>query len=466
MSTTRVSRRELLAGSVAAILGRRAGAAEFTSLGGLLTATLSAGPATVTIAGRPVRVLAYNGQVPGPLLVVAPGDTVRLKLKNNIGRVTNLHFHGLHISPSGTADNVTLQIPAGGEYDYDFQIPLDHPTGTYWYHPHIHHDTANQVAAGLSGVIQIRGLMDAIPEIQAAAEHTLVLQDWSIGSDGALVAPTNMEMMQGREGSTVTVNAETNPAFPITAGGLLRLRTLNAAASRFHRLQMENHTMHLIATSGGPLKYSRSVSEYLLVPGERIELLVSGERSSGTFRLLSLPYTRIGGRMGGGMMRGGMMGGRSAASTIALASIRYAGAAPATMGIPARIGDPPTQAAAQNLRTFTLRDTGMMMMAGRMTINGVAFDPLRVNEQVNLNTTEEWEFRNAGAMDHPMHLHVNPFQIAGQTDDSWHDVVLVPRGQTRSIRVTFRDYPGRTMYHCHILDHEDMGMMGIVEMLA
>jgi FtsP/CotA-like multicopper oxidase with cupredoxin domain len=108
----------------------------------------------------------------------------------------------------------------------------------------------------------------------------------------------------------------------------------------------------------------------------------------------------------------------------------------------------------------------MMMMAGRMTINGIAFDPLRVNEQVNLNTTEEWEFRNAGAMDHPMHLHVNPFQIAGQTDDSWHDVVLVPRGQTRSIRVTFREYPGRTMYHCHILDHEDMGMMGIVEMLA
>ena len=113
MSTTRVSRRELLAGSVTAILGRRAGAAEFTSLGGLLTATLSAGPATVTIAGRPVRVLAYNGQVPGPLLVVAPGDTVRLKLKNNIGRVTNLHFHGLHISPSGTADNVTLQNPCG-----------------------------------------------------------------------------------------------------------------------------------------------------------------------------------------------------------------------------------------------------------------------------------------------------------------------------------------------------------------
>ena len=466
MSTARVSRRELLAVSAAAMLGRPTDAVDFTSSFGLLTATLMAEPATVTIAGRSVRVLAYNGQVPGPLLIAAPGDTVRLKLKNNIGRPTNLHFHGLHISPSGTADNVSLHIASGDEYDYEFRIPLNHPTGTYWYHPHIHHDTANQVAAGLAGVIHIRGLVDTIPELQVAAEHTLVLQDWSIGSDGALLPPINMQMMQGREGATVTVNAVRNPVLSVPAGGLLRLRILNAAASRFHRLQIENHTMHLIVTSGGPLKYPRALSEYLLVPGERIEVLVSAERSSGTYRLLSLPYTRVGGRMGDGMMGGGMMGGRTSGSTITLASLQYAGIAPVPLSVPGRIGDPGAQAAAQHRRTFTLRDTGMMMMGGRMTINGVAFDPLRVNEQVSLNTTEEWEFRNAGTMDHPMHLHVNPFQIVGQTDDSWHDVVLVPRGQTRSVRVTFRDHPGRTMYHCHILDHEDMGMMGVVEMLA
>jgi FtsP/CotA-like multicopper oxidase with cupredoxin domain len=127
--------------------------------------------------GRPARALTYNGLLPGPLLEVQPGDTVRIRLHNRLARPTNLHYHGLHIPPGGTADNVFLSVAAGASQTYSFTLPADHPAGTFYYHPHRHGTVADQVFGGLGGVLIVRGALDRIPELRAADEQVLFLKD-------------------------------------------------------------------------------------------------------------------------------------------------------------------------------------------------------------------------------------------------------------------------------------------------
>ena len=116
-----------------------------SSKAGLLRLELSAKPQTLSIGDRPANLLTYNGQVPGPLLEAIPGDTVQLTFTNQLAQPTNLHFHGLHIPPTGSGDDVFLEIPPGEKHTYDFQIPSDHPAGTFWYHPHYHGLVAEQL---------------------------------------------------------------------------------------------------------------------------------------------------------------------------------------------------------------------------------------------------------------------------------------------------------------------------------
>lgn len=230
-----------------------------TSQDGLLEVNLQAAPETVLVDGRPAELLAFNGQVPGPRLVARAGDQVRIHLTNHLHHPTNLHYHGLHISPQDNGDNVFLQVPPGERFTYEFTIPRDHPSGTFWYHPHHHGHGAEQVFGGLAGLFVIRGALDEIPEIQAAQEEFMVLQDFEMNAAGQQVAPHPMTLMRGREGSRVTVNGQVNPGLMVAQGGLLRLRFLNASAARFYRLQLEDHPFYLTATdvarSHRPLNY-------------------------------------------------------------------------------------------------------------------------------------------------------------------------------------------------------------------
>jgi FtsP/CotA-like multicopper oxidase with cupredoxin domain len=149
--------------------------------------------------------------VPGPRLEIRPGDQVRIRFANPLPEVTNLHFHGLHVSPSGNADNVFLEIQPGGNKTYEFSLPQDHRGGTYWYHPHVHHLIARQVWAGLAGLLIVRGELDDIPEMRDADEEFLVLKDFGLDANGDLLTPDpSPQIMQGREGDLVLVNGELN----------------------------------------------------------------------------------------------------------------------------------------------------------------------------------------------------------------------------------------------------------------
>lgn len=458
-------------------------ASRLRSSGGRLELDLVAQETNVAILGGPARALTYNGLLPGPVLEAEPGDAVRIQLHNSLARPTNLHYHGFHIPPGGSADNVFVRVAPGQSHTYAFTLPADHPAGTFYYHPHHHGTTADQVFGGLGGVFIVRGALDQIPEVGAAQEQVLFLKDLP-GEGGS--SSMGMGMMLGREGAVLTVNGQVSPALEIASGGLLRLRIVNGSNARFWRLALEDHPFHLIATDGGAIEAPVELEELLLAPGERAEVLVRGERQGGRYRLLNLPYDRgAGGMMGGmgsrmgigrGMVRGmgmgrGMVGsGFEQQGPVPIATVNYAGSV-TPLPLPERLLPVEPLPAPVRRRRFVLNHGMAPGMGMVFLINGRAYEHGRIDTSVRLGDTEEWELVNDGVMDHPFHVHINPFQVISRNGTAepwraWRDVVLVRPGETVRIRARFDDFAGRTLYHCHILDHEELGMMGTLEITA
>ena len=438
----------------------------YRSDAGQLSLSLEAAAQWVRLGERSAHLMTYNGQLPGPQLEARAGDRVKIHFTNRLKQPTNLHFHGLHIPPTGAGDNVFLDIPPGASHTYEFQIPQGHPAGTFWYHPHRHGLVAEQLFAGLAGLFIVRGALDDIPEIQAAREIFLVLKDLALDRRGRIPNPGHAAQMTGRVGDLLLGNGQLNPSLEVAQGELLRLRLLNASPSRFFQLSLEDHPLFLIATDGGAIATPIELETLTLAPGERAEVLVSASRAPGQYRLLNRPFNPAQGMMGGGMMGGGMMGGGTARrQTETVATLIYSGTGP-EMPLPTELLTVEPLPEPQTVRQFALghgMGQGMVFL-----INGQAFDPGRIDTQTVLNTVEDWEIINAGTMAHPFHVHTNKFQILSRNGEpepyaAWKDVVSVSPGERVRLRIAFRDYPGKTVYHCHVLDHEDRGMMGILE---
>jgi FtsP/CotA-like multicopper oxidase with cupredoxin domain len=432
---------------------------------GLLELDLEASYRPITLGNKQAYLLAYNGQVPGPRLEANPGDTVRIRFTNNLSNPTNIHQHGLHIPPTGNADNVFLNIQPKERFNYEFTIPKNHPGGIFWYHPHRHGLVAEQLFGGLAGLFVVRGELDKIPEIKAAKEEFLVLQDFALDYEGKLInSSAHMSLMLGREGNLITVNGQPKHAFSLPTNGLLRWRILNASPSRFYRLSLENHPFYLIATDGNALAEPVKAKELLLTPGQRVDVLIRGDKKPGQYRLLNLPYNRGGMGMMGGR---GMMGGDNNDTSAVIATINYDSPVE-TVFLPNKLLSVPALPEPKQVRSFRFNH-GMRPGVGMaFLINGKSYERERIDTQVKLNTVEDWEIVNTGAMDHTFHLHVNHFQVISRNGTpepyrAWRDTVLVRQGETVRIRIPFRDFAGKTVYHCHILDHEDLGMMANLE---
>ena len=432
----------------------------YQSSNGLLELDLEAKENLVNLGDRQAYLLTYNGQIPAPRLEARSGDKVRIHFTNNLEQSTNIHYHGLHIPITANADNVFLKIEPGEKLTYEFQIPENHPSGTFWYHPHRHGLVAEQLFGGLAGLFIVRGKDDEIPELKAAQEEFIVLQDFSIEDNGRRSDSAHMSLMMGREGDIIAVNGQVNPSLNLPAGGLLRLRILNASPSRFYRLALEDYAFYHIATDGNSLNKPVEVNELLLTPGQRADVLVKGDKESGQYRLLNLPYDR--GSIG--MMGGAMMGRSNRDEPIALATVNYESSVE-SQALPNKLTSISTLPESQTVKRFELNH-GMSPGVGMaFLINGKYYQGDRLNTKVKLNTVEDWELINTGVMDHPFHVHGNAFQVIsrnGQPESllAWRDTVLVKRGETVRIRIPFNDFTGKTVYHCHVLDHEDLGMMG------
>jgi FtsP/CotA-like multicopper oxidase with cupredoxin domain len=430
------------------------------STDGLLRVRLEAAEGPLTVAGRQATAYGYNGSLPGPTLRLRPGDRLQVQLVNRLGAPTNLHVHGLHVSPEGNGDNAFVTVAPGEAFDYEYRLPDDHPPGVYWYHPHHHGTVADQVFGGLYGAIVVEDL----EELPISRERVLVVSDITLDGAGRLQQPSTMAQMMGREGELVLVNGQVRPVFTARPGERERWRIVNACVARYVRLRLDGQRMDLLGIDSGRVAEPRRIDEVVLATGNRADLLVTAAEGASTFTALGVDRGGMGGMMGGGPISGDVG---------PIATFEVSGTAVSALpSVPARPGPRDLRDVEPTTRRRLVFDMGMGggMGPGGMdfTIDGREFDADRVDRAVTLGTVEEWSIANTSPMDHPMHLHVWPMQIVAEAgrpveDVRWQDVVNIPARSAVAVRIAFDGFGGRTVYHCHILDHEDRGMMGVVE---
>lgn len=472
---------------------------------GVVEFSLKASTNKVKLRGKEAieaELMTYNGTYPGPTLRVKEGDLVRIRFQNDLNQPTNLHFHGLHTSPQDPGDNPLRVINPGETAMYEFSIPKD-SAGTYWYHPHHHGNVNTQLFAGLAGTIVVDGALNSIAELRNVPDYLIALKDLDVDSAGKIPLLNRQDWMNGREGSLVLINGAIDPTFE-TDAGLIRLRLVNQSSARHYNLKLEGHPMTVIATDGGFVNTPYPVDTLLLAPGERYEVLVNFKQIRDV-ALVNLPYPR--GRMGIDTMNmGGMMGGNSGMNGMRspenrsgmpnnlpsdsmggmnmpemgnmrtqatgegrIMTLKFTGAHK-TASLPPRINSIQALNPQTVAQKRTIKFTEVMQMLS-FSFNDKEFDPNRVDIRAKLGTVELWDLVNDSDMDHPFHLHTNSFQIYtrnGRTEaqPTWKDVVNVKSKETVQILVPFADFAGITVFHCHILEHEERGMMGVVEILA
>jgi FtsP/CotA-like multicopper oxidase with cupredoxin domain len=424
------------------------------SADGRLDVSLEAGYGPAMVGGRAVTTYAYNGQVPGPTLRLRAGDTLAVSLANRMDEATNLHTHGLHVSPAGTSDNVFRHVGPGETADYAFAIPEDGISGLlipgfYWYHPHLHGDSAEQVTGGMVGALIVEGPLDELPGIAGLPERLLILGAAQFDEAGEVALPGETDA------PTIFVNGQAQPTIAIAPGETQRWRILNASSFSFMNLALDGHRLHQIAADGNPLDAVWSREAILLAPGERIEVLVQGG-APGEYAFRALPWGE---------------------------NLEFQ-AQPESMPIATLVSDGPmAEASPLPTKLFgfeDLRDAdidrrrelvfSVTVDPFRTLIDGREFDHDRVDQRVMLGATEEWRLVNTSSDWHPFHIHVNDYQVVEVNGEphvarSWEDTTPIPAFGEIVIRTRFLDFAGTYVYHCHLLDHEDMGMMGVVEVV-
>ena len=436
------------------------------SQGGSLSVRLEAASGSHLVGGRKATTLGYNGGLPGPTLRVRAGDVLRIQLVNRLEEPTNLHMHGLHVSPEDNGDNVFVVVDPGDSFSYEYRLPDDHPPGVYWYHPHHHGMVANQLFGGLYGAI----IVEDANTVPVTRERVMVVSDISLDASGQILTPSTMAQMMGREGSLVLVNGQAAPVLEARPGERERWRVVNACSSRYLSLRLDGQGVQLLGRDSGRLTQPLGVQDVQLSPGNRADLVVTARRDRSVLR--AEPFDR------GGMMAG-MMGGGSMSRSggpVDLATFEVRGSTQPELAPLPRQDTPRDlrgrQVSRERVLTMRMGMGGGMMGGGAsqgmsFTIDGNKFDPARVDQSVKVGAIEEWTIRNDSPMDHPFHLHVWPMQLLTENGapvktPTWLDVVNVPARGEVTVRIAFDDFGGRTVYHCHILDHEDRGMMGVV----
>ena len=445
------------------------------SVNGVLSTTLRVAYAYRRIGGVRLYVRSYEGGSPGPTLRVKPGDTLRIKLINDLPpnrdempadmsqphqfNNTNFHFHGSHASPSGIADNVMRSMAPGCTYEIEIELPDDHTKGAYWYHPHHHGSADIQMASGMLGMVVVEGDFADVPEIAAARERLLVLTQVVYDAYGMV---ENFETLFPETATRfLAINGQRRPMIEMRPGEVQRWRILNAAYQDDMLLELEKHDLHAVAYDGIQLGAMQPLGKLLIAPGQRADLLVKAG-AAGTYALNAVPYDQ-----------------GHPSPTGSLARVVVCGA-PMDMKLPGVLPPPPLRTIEDseitNRRKLTFSATAPEADAAghwqefAFFIDGKKFDPKRIDQRVELGAVEEWTIVNTHEHDdHVFHIHTNPFQVVSVDGESldvpeWRDSVIVARkGGQVVFRSRFLDFTGVYMVHCHMMNHEEMGMMQTVE---
>lgn len=416
--------------------------------------TLEARIADVELApGRVVSMWTYDGVLPGPRIEARVGDLVRVRFTNALPDSTTVHWHGVRVPAAmDGAPVVQSPIAPGGSFTYEFRVP---DAGTFWYHPHVRSD--EQVERGLYGPLVVRGER----EPESTSDRVVVLDDILLDESWQLVPFDSSYAMVGRQGNVILANGRSLPVADVQPGGLHRFRFVNAANARYFRLALPGARFTLIGTDGGPIEQPQELDEILLVPGERADVLVVAPMPSGAvLEWQSLSYDR-------GHETG-------TAPDVSVFQMRSTGEPATALTVPATLGTVPELPSATVMRELRLEEMedggghaghGDPGAAGPLfAINGRIY-PDSESLLATLGDVEEWSIVNTTMMDHPFHLHGFRFQIVDAQGTApsfraWRDTINIVAMQTVRFRVRLETNPGTWMFHCHILEHAERGMMG------
>lgn len=412
------------------------------------------------LKGRSSTTLSYANGLLGPTIRAETGQTVDVVLQNNLIEETNIHWHGL-ILPENMDGHPRDVASAGSSLNYS--LPIIQRAGTYWYHPHPHGSTGKQVFMGLAGMFVVNDPEETALNLPTGEyEVPVVIQDKHFEGNNLDYSPNEDEMMTGYLGEQILVNGVHAPLLRV-ASTWYRLRILNGSTARVYNLGLtEKKQLTIIGSDGGLLKAPETVSNILLGPGERLDVLIdfSGLAVGKELYLVSSKFSEfnIQGRQSFNLMKFKID--RVASSNFTL---------PPTLSIINTL----TEAQAVKTRTFDIAQTsggsGGHDGMGRHSINGKIFEMGRVDETVSAGTTEIWEFDNSSGDEiHPMHIHGVQFQVLERmggrntvtaSEKGWKDTILLMPGEKVRVIMTFPDYRGVFVFHCHNLEHEDDGMM-------
>lgn len=502
------------------------------------------------IDGKKVRLRAYNDTVPGPLIVTRPGELLNIRVQNDLPPYdssgwngnhnvphnissTNLHTHGLDVRPHlfeplGTSNPLAemISIHPGEHKDYPFQLPDDQPSGLYWYHPHHHGSTAVQAVSGMAGAMIVKGPIDEVPEIKAAQDILLAIQDiglfksndepdlwcyepkqnaiWQTFGGNVTIYnpktgkndPTDLTcgfttgdyacryyMLNGepffKEEHNPDINNATKPLptqmkvkrYKIAPGEVVRFRMLNASSDNLMPIVVQGHEMHLIALDGVNFAEVRTQPVYdkmtgdgqvLLAPANRAEFMIQGNAKPGVYKIMQLAQSQ--------------QFLHSAQKTIC--EIQVVGK-PKKMKLPGKLPIPkrnyplikPDEI--KNIRTIQFGGAfpGVLnpVVGIDFLLNNMQYEERAVPVVVERDTCEEWHLvvegpHHGGTEGHPFHIHVDSFEVisvggVAQPPGTFMDTIWVPVNTTVVVRMRFTEWVGKSVFHCHILPHEDTGMM-------
>lgn len=429
----------------------------------------------IFLPGSETPTWGFNGDYLGPSLLMKRGERVAIEVVNELPETTTVHWHGM-ILPARMDGGPHQPIAPGSRWLSEYEVIQ--PAATLFYHAHTHGLTGPQVYRGLAGLLYVddeESTDTGLPRAYGVDDIPLILQDRDFNGDGSFRYLGFMpERMIGKHGKTLLVNGVVAPLLRAQTT-LVRLRLVNASNARFYRLAFsDGRPFRLIASDGGLLSRAESLRELVMAPAERYEIIVDlSDRGQVSLRDLGGA-----GNAGHGPM--GMMGLDSGFEVLAIdaSQARSRGGT-----LPERLVtlDAPDPGAMSVDREITL-EMGMMgggmmggmgrrgMMGGMMRINGQSYDMQRVDFTLRADSEETWRIGNDSPMLHPFHVHNTQFRVLARNgrppvaaESGYKDTVTVHPGEEVLIRVPtgpYRDARHPYMFHCHILEHEDGGMMG------
>lgn len=426
---------------------------------------------------------AFNGQPVAPILRAWPGDTIQIDYVNDLPSpspekcligpcmdMSNLHFHGLHVSPNAPQDDVlTMMAMPGQSLHYEVQIPTYQTPGLFWYHTHPHGESYRQVRDGMSGAIVIEGMDRYVPELRNMPERVLIVRGKFIADDAH--ASTELKQVQvsppcGNESEhpeeIFTVNGQLRPRIPMAPGERQFWRLVNASADRYLDVQLGEQPFEIVALDGMPLAYhdpahpTKVVNHVLVPPAGRVEAIVTGppDGAHATLRTLCVP-TGSDGDPNPGMVLADVVPGIPLTPVVPKRASRASPPEYKVVDLRAAEETQPDFVA-----IFTEDKKGFY-------INEQLFRPdATPMRRSRVGTYEHWRIVNATTELHPMHIHQVHFLTFAQNNQPigspvWLDTVNVPVGGSVDVIMDFTDpvIRGMSLFHCHLLNHEDKGMM-------